>query len=299
MYKVAVIGAGVLGSAVAIQLKKKGYEIAAVASRRKEPAQKLAEGTGAACCADAAAAAAKGDIVFLTVPDRAIAETAAVIARSGGFRPGQLVIHMSGALPAGVLDPAGEKGAVTVSVHPLQSFADIDMAVKNLPGSFFSVQGDLAGIDRAKRIVADLDGCAIVLPREGKPLYHLGACVASNYLVALLHFVVTLYSQIGIDEKTAIQAIMPLIKGTLDNIDKLGPTRALTGPVARGDITTLKTHLQALERHPVLYKDLYNIIGAYTARVALEKGTIDRSKAEEIAGLFAPGNKGGGGSADS
>lgn len=297
MFKVAVIGAGVLGSALVVQLKKKGYEIA-VASRRKQTAQALAERTGAVCYDDPALAAAKGDIVFLTVPDRAIAETADSIARAGGFRSEQLVIHMSGALPAGVLLPAREQGTVTVSVHPLQSFADIEMAVKNLPGSFFSIQGDPAGIDRAKQIVADLDGRAFILPPEGKPLYHLGASAASNYLVALLNFVVTLYRQIGMDEETAVEAIMPLVKGTLDNINKLGTVQALTGPVARGDIATLQTHLQALEEQPVLYRELYSILGAYTAGVALQKGTIDKDKAEEITGLFTPGKKGGGENGD-
>ncbi|MFZ5641558.1 MAG: Rossmann-like and DUF2520 domain-containing protein [Bacillota bacterium] len=298
MGRVSVVGAGVLGSAVAVQLKKKGYEIAAVASRREEPAKTLAGRTGAVYCDDAAAAAAKGEIVFLTVPDRAIADTAAGIARAGGFRPGQLVVHMSGALPAEILAPAGEAGAVIMSVHPLQSFASIDMAIKNLPGSFFAIQGDPAGIDKARQIVADLDGRSFVLPPEGKPMYHLGASAASNYLVALIHFAVSLYRQIGMDEETAVEAILPLVKGTLANIESLGPAKALTGPVARGDITTLKTHLQALRQQPVTSRQLYGALGAYTAGVAREKGTIDGSTAEAIIRLLAPGEKGGTANAD-
>lgn len=293
MYRVAIIGTGVVGSAVAVRLKQKGYGIAAVASRRIESARQLADRTGAACCEDAATAAAKGEIVFLTVPDRAIADTAAGIAKSGGFWPGQLVVHMSGALPAKVLAPVLETGVLAMSIHPLQSFASIEIAIKNLPGSVFSVQGDPAGIATAKQIVADLDGRAFILPPEGKPLYHLGACVASNYLVALLHFVVTLYGRIGLDEETAMQAIMPLVRGTLDNIENLGPAKALTGPVARGDIPTIKAHLAALLREPDLYRQFYDILGSYTAVVAREKGTIDKCKAEEIIELFAPVKKGG------
>lgn len=293
MYRIAVIGTGVLGSAVALRLKQKGYGIAAVASRHIESARQLAEHTGAECCDNITAAAVKGEIVFLTVPDRAIAETAADIAKSGGFRPGQLVVHMSGALSADILAPAREAGALVVSVHPLQSFASIDIAINNLPGTVFSIQGDSAGIDMARQIVADLDGQAFVLPPEGKPLYHLGACAASNYLVALLHFVVTMYHRIGLDETTAIQAIIPLVKGTLENIENLGPAKALTGPVARGDIPTLNVHLAALQSEPALYSQFYGILGAYTAGVAREKGTIDDSKTEEIIELLAPVIKGG------
>lgn len=287
MCRVVIIGAGVLGSAVAVRLKQQGYEIAAVASRRLDSARQLAERTGAACFEGLAAAATNGEIVFITVPDRAIADTAALIAQSGGFRPGQLVVHMSGALPAEVLAPAREAGAAIISVHPLQSFASIDIAVKNLPGSFFSIQGDPAGFPAARQIIADLAGQCFVLPPEGKALYHLGACVASNYLVALLHFVVTIYRQIGMDEEAAMRAILPLVKGTINNIENLGPAKALTGPVARSDLGTLSAHLKALELLPDIYTQLYSILGTYTAGVALEKGSIDCSGAEEITGLFA------------
>ncbi|TLM98046.1 DUF2520 domain-containing protein, partial [bacterium] len=226
-------------------------------------------------------------------PDRAIADAAADIARAGGFRPGQLVVHMSGALPAEILAPAREAGAVIISVHPLQSFASIEMAIKHLPGSFFAIQGDPTGIDIARQIVADLGGQAFVLPPEGKPLYHLGATAASNYMVALLHFAVSLYRQIGIDEETAVKAILPLVKGTLANIERLAPAKALTGPVSRGDITTLETHLEALRRQPDIYRQLYCTLGDYTAGVAREKGTIEGSMADEIIALLAPGKKGG------
>jgi len=225
------------------------------------------------------------------VPDRAIAGTAAAISKAGGFRPGQLVIHMSGALPAEALAPAREAGAAVMSVHPLQSFANIEVAVRNLPGSFFSIQGDPAGMETARQIVADLAGRCFELPPEGKPLYHLGACAASNYLVALVHFAVNIYRQTGMDEETALAALLPLVKGTVANIESLGPAKALTGPVARGDISTLETHLAALKQLPDEYMGLYSTLGAYTAGVALEKGTIDSGKAEEITGLFAQGKK--------
>ena len=289
MNRVAIIGAGVLGTAVAVQLNQKGYKIVTVRSRRAESAQRLTGLTGAECCSNAASAAAAAEIVFLTVPDRVIAQTAEEIARDAGFRSGQLVIHMSGALAAGILAPAKEAGAAIVSLHPLQSFASVDIAIRNLPGSFYSLQGDPEGIKVAGQIVADLEGRSFLLPPDGKPLYHLGACIVSNYLVALVHSALSLYQTIGLNAETALEALLPLVKGTLANIEKLGPTQALTGPVARGDIATLEQHLEAMRKLPAIYEHIYSVLGTYTAEIALEKGTIDNKVAEEISAILRGG----------
>jgi len=232
---------------------------------------------------------AQAEVVFLATPDRELGDVAGNLADSGRVEEGQVFFHLSGALPADILTPLREKGAAVGSVHPLQSFASVENAITNLKGSFFAFQGDEKAAETAFQIVKDLEGKPFMMKSEDKPLYHLGACIASNYLVALFHFAVSIYRAIGMSTEQATEALMPLIKGTLANIESLGPVKSLTGPVARGDVNTLEKHLEAIANlSPDLVK-LYKTLGQYTVRVALEKGSIDKINAEKLISIFREG----------
>jgi predicted short-subunit dehydrogenase-like oxidoreductase (DUF2520 family) len=226
------------------------------------------------------------DVVFITTPDRVIAQVAGEINERGGFRSGQVVFHTSGAHSAEEVGVARRSGARVASLHPLQSFADVKMAMENLPGSYFALEGDAAALPVAELIVKDLGGKGFSIKAQDKPLYHAAACIASNYLVSLMHLATGLYGRFGLSREEAFEALYPLVKGTINNIGQVGPAPALTGPVARGDGTTLQGHLKVLKDIGGLELELYRKLGLYTVEVALEKGSINAEQGEKMEHIF-------------
>lgn len=283
---IAVIGAGKVGSALAILLHNKGYRISGVASRTFDSAAKLAARLNCPVFDDCVQAAREADLVLVTTPDREISPVSARIASGGGYRPGQVVAHTSGAHPSGELYGAREAGALALSIHPLQSFAEVEGAMENLPGSYFALEGDEDAVKMGEKIVCDLKGKSFVIEARDKPLYHAAACVASNYLVSVLHLATGLYQNFGLSREQAFEALFPLIRGTVENIRRSGPVQALTGPVARGDVPTVEGHLQAMKNISVQEKELYKQLGSYTVMVALEKGTIDSTQGKVLQNIF-------------
>lgn len=279
---IAVVGAGKVGSALALLLHRKGYPVAGVASRSIGSAVRAAERLGVPATDRPEEVTVRADAVFITTPDRVIAAVAGEINGKGGFKPGQVVFHTSGAHPADEVGAARRSGALAGSLHPLQSFADIQGAIDNLPGSYFALEGDEGAVSLARMIVGDLEGKFFTITADDKPLYHAAACVASNYLVSLIHFATGLYNRFGLSREEAFAALSPLIQGTLNNVGRIGPVRALTGPVERGDGPTLAGHLKAIQAVGGEELDLYRRLGVYTVRVALEKGSISSGQADEL-----------------
>ncbi len=280
---ISIIGAGVVGQAVGRMLRERGYEIRGVVSRSIERAEKAAVFIGAGePGVDPAKGASGADWVFITTPDKAIRETCERIARGKGFGKGSLAIHMSGALGSNVLEPAREAGAQALSIHPIQSLASSEQAVKNLPGSYFSIEGDAGAIPDGKEIVEALGGLLVMIPGEKKALYHAGAAVASNYLVAVLDFAVMIYEALGMKREEAVKAVMPLIRGTVNNVERVGVPDALTGPIARGDVETVSGHIEALTKYLPEMLPLYKALGRHTVSVGLRKGSLKEEDADML-----------------
>jgi len=272
MHKVSIIGAGVVGTAMGYLLKRGGYHIAGISSRRIESAKKAIEFIGEGdASTDPVTTAKKADIVFITTPDRAIEDVCIRVASEGGFNPSAIVFHMSGALSSEILGSARRVGARVGSIHPLQSLADLSEAVKNIPNSYFCIEGDEEAVSAAREIVDSVGGKEITIGIDKKPLYHAGASVASNFLIR---------------REDSLHALMPLIKGTIANIERLGIPKALTGPISRGDIEVVDGHLKGIAREKEELINLYLELGRYTVKVAIEKGSIKREDAEKIVSLL-------------
>lgn len=287
MLKVAIIGAGKVGTAIGYLLKKSGYSIAGIASRTLDSARKARTFIGeGVVTTDLKSVASNASIIFITTSDGAIEEVCRKIASQGGFRKGSVVFHMCGALPSSILNSAKRKGAYIASIHPLQSLADVKEAVKNLSNSYFCIEGDEEAVRIARDIVKALGGKEIMLDVEKKPLYHAGAAVVSNFLVATIGFGIELYEAAGIRKKDSLKAMMPLIKGTVKNIENIGIPDALTGPISRGDASIVECHLKAISREVPKFLNLYSELGKYTVQIAVEKGTLKRNKAKKILSLF-------------
>lgn len=282
----AIVGAGKVGAALGVALQAKGYPIAGISSRSLASAQALGRQLDVPYTQEAAEVTSKAQLVFITTPDRAVADATSEIARAGGFKPRQVVVHTSGALPYTVLERAQEEGAIISGLHPLQSFADVTRAIANLPGSFFALEGDQEALPVLRKVLADLKGQSITIAPAHKPLYHAAAVVASNYLVTIIHMATSMLGQLGVTNKAAVEALLPLIMGTIENIKSKGTVEALTGPVERGDIPTIQKHLTVMKDLPPVEQELYKALGRLTVEIAQQKATIETATAGEIKKIF-------------
>lgn len=299
-----IVGAGVVGTAVATLLAARGYRPVGVASRSLLAAQKLAARLRAVPEQEAAGNPPPGslkvsqkpwevtgeaELVIITTPDKAIYQVCADIQEHSGFSPGVTVIHMSGALTSDNLLPAKAAGARVLSLHPLQSFARVEEAIANLPGSVFTLEGDREAIELGFNLTGDLGGQGFTISKENKALYHGAAVIAANYLVSLAHLSTDILEGIGIPREKGVEALVPLMEGVLKNIKAMGPAKALTGPIARGDSETVEKHVNCLAKLPEECLVVYRELGAYTVKVAMEKGSIDRDTAGSLLAVLKKG----------
>ena len=166
--------------------------------------------------------------VLLTVPDDVLPEMAHTMAGQGEAPEGCVALHCSGTLSVEVLAPLHARGYHVGSLHPLQALANPITGAERLMGSWFAVSGESEALAVARRLVARLDGTPLAIPVARRPLYHAAGVVASNYLPVLLALSARLLVLAGIDEDDAIPALLPLMRGTLDNVAELGLAPALT-----------------------------------------------------------------------
>jgi predicted short-subunit dehydrogenase-like oxidoreductase (DUF2520 family) len=285
---VAIIGAGRVGSSIGFLLKKAGYTVTAVASRSMASAEKAADFIGSGePTTDVVKAASKADIVFITTPDGAIKSVCDKIAEEGGLKAGSLVVHMFGARSLDILAGARSSGSYRAVIHPLQSVPSPAQGIKNLPGSYFRTEADPEALEAARDLVKALGGVELVMSkwgpdRDSAALYHVGAIAVSNYFVALVDYGLKFYQALGADRQETLRALLPLIRGTLHNIETLGTTDALTGPIARGDVETIQGHIEAMQKKTPELLGLYKELARHTISVAREKGSITRDTAEEL-----------------
>lgn len=285
--KIGIIGAGVVGTAVGAVLNDLGYEITGVYDIKPESTQQLVKKTGCKVCCLPQDVASSADVIFITTCDSAIEQVVDLLVQSELLHEGQVLVHMSGAQSAEIMGKARNWGAKVLSVHPLQSFASTEMAIQNLRGSVFSIEGDKEAYNVAVCIVEALGGEYFFIDHRAKPLYHAGACVVSNYLVSLVDLGVKLLESTGIPHELAGKALMPLIHGTINNIEKIGVPNALTGPIARGDLSTVCKHLDCLDDKSADLTSLYSALGYYTSRIAWEKGGINQRQMKAFQDVFS------------
>lgn len=277
--RIGIIGAGTVGTALAVRLSRKGHQIAAVASRSRSSALRLVEMTGAGRIYDTLQGAVDNtDFIFITTPDDVIP----IVVDQVRWHRGQFVVHCSGADSLDVLESARIVGAVVGSFHPLQTFASIQKAIDNLPGSTFALEAEGALLDILKEMAAALDGRWIKLGAGDKAAYHTAAVMTCNYLVTLMKLATDLWDSFGVPREQAIQALLPLLRGTLNNIESLGVPQALTGPIARGDVGTVQIHLNTLKETAPVIIPAYCELGLQTVPVAVARGKINEHQAGEL-----------------
>ncbi len=279
--RLGFIGAGALATMLAIEFKKRGFKVAAVSSRGYESARMLASRLdGCRAASDNQQVADNADFIFIATPDDVIP----VVASQVRWRKEQMVVHCSGADSVDILNPAKTAGCQTGVFHPLQTFAA--GLEDSLKGITFAVEAEEPLLAQLKNMAQMLGGHWIELKSKDRVIYHAAAVFACNYLVTLTDIAAGLWEDIDIPRDKAVRALLPLMRGTLNNIEAIGITQSLTGPIARGDSGTIKKHLTALDKiNPDITK-LYRELGLNTIPIAMEKGKLNVSQAEEIAGIL-------------
>jgi predicted short-subunit dehydrogenase-like oxidoreductase (DUF2520 family) len=262
--KVAVVGAGTLGTAIAVLLERAGHRIVGIAGR-EETRQRASSYLPNAPFLEPGEAAAAAELVVIGTPDDVIEPTVEALAAAAAVGPGTWVAHLSGSLGLDVLGRAAGAGARILAIHPLQTFPDVGSALERLPGCAIAITAeDDEGYVFGERLADDLHGVPFRLSDELRPLYHAAAVFASNYVVTASAIAESLFAAAGVPDPA--RAIAPLQRATLENIERLGPAHALTGPAVRGDAGTIRRNLEALERHAP------ELVPSY---VAMARATLD------------------------
>jgi len=282
MLKIGFIGTGTVATALAVGLSNKGYPVVAVSNRSLESARNLARlPRGCQALPNNQDVADAADLIFITTPDDVIASVAAEVK----WHSGHSVVHCSGADSTDILAPAKKAGALVGVLHPLQTFASLRQ--ENLPGTFFSLEAEEPLLTTLRDITTALGGRYIEIKAGDKVVYHAAAVLACNYLVTLVKLATDLWQTFNIPPEQAIQALLPLVRGTISNIDAVGIPQCLTGPIARGDTGTVKKHLNALREMAPELTQIYQELGLKTISIALAKGGINGQQADELKAILS------------
>jgi len=268
--KVFLVGTGAAATTLALALGEAGVVLLGMHGRsaaRTARAARRARVTGTT--GPLPAAIGRADVVWIAVSDDAIPEVARRLAASGFLHRGQVVLHASGARGREVLRPLARRVGGTGSLHPLQSLADPRRAAARLSGATFAIEGTARALRVARALAIALGGHPVVVPAHGKALYHAAAVLTSGGTTGLFGAAIDMLVAAGVPRRRAQKILLPLLLGTVENISALGPTRALTGPIARGDTATIGAHRVAIARRARHLAPLYEALVAAQERLGV------------------------------
>jgi predicted short-subunit dehydrogenase-like oxidoreductase (DUF2520 family) len=263
----AIVGAGRVGCALGRDLHDAGWNISVVVTRSPASARQAVRAIGAGQPFSGLTRLILGaSVVLIAVPDDKISDVAQRLARVGGEEwRGKIVLHTSGALDRGVLEPLARHGAETGSSHPMQSFSS--RTPPPLDGVLIVMEGAPAALRMARRIAHSLGGQPVRIRSSDKLPYHAANVFAAGHVLALVEAAVTILAKAGFSRRQASQALLRLSRQVLQNFEKFGPTAAWTGPAARGDFGTIAAHTRALQSFPREYQEAYAALHRLGARV--------------------------------
>lgn len=285
---VSWIGCGRVARTLANALRKSGYKIGVLYSLHKQNVKAAIKFIGAGEIGnDLSSAVNSGTFHFIATNDDAIPDVIrGIVNEYPGSLENHYFFHTSGAISSDILEPLKQKGAEIGSIHPLQVFADPEKALEMLPGTYYAIEGTDRAMTAAIQMIDKLQGKLLLIPTGRKVLYHVAGVFAANYLTAVVSFALNLMEDIGEDREEAYQALLPLMVGALENIEELGIGQALTGPIARGDTETIRTHMKELRKVQPEILDAYAVLGREALAIALRAGRLSADKGRQLAELL-------------
>jgi predicted short-subunit dehydrogenase-like oxidoreductase (DUF2520 family) len=285
---VFIMGAGVVGTALAARLVRAGVPVAGLHGRQAELSDASSAISGVlSSTGEIPDILTSSDVVIISVRDERIREVVDRLVREKRLTKNQILLHTSGANASGdILGAARSHVKALGTLHPLVSFADPRLAAEGLRTVAFGIEGDAPARRVAGKLVALLGARSVVLESKNLPIYHAGAVMVSNYVVALADLAKSLLIEAGVPADQALPTLIPLMLSVVQNLAQVGLPGALTGPVERGDVSSVERHLAALKERAPQMIELYKLLGRDVLRIALTKGPLDADAVGRLETLF-------------
>jgi len=288
---VSIVGGGRVGRALGRRLHELGWRVGGVTGRSISTARAAVRAIGAGQPLDAPThQVLNSRVVLITTPDGAIESVAKNLAQLGGSEwTGKVVLHTSGSLDSSVLQPLADLGAATGSMHPMQTFSNQNLP--DLANCIFGIDGSPAALQAARKIIHQMGGVAVRLSGANKAAYHAAGSFACVYVLALMETATRLLMTQGFKRRQAMRALLPLVRQTLDNFESVGPLAAWTGPLSRGDFSTIERHVKALGDFEPEYLEAYKTLSRLTAEVLAAQPAAMVKQLDRIFGAAAVSKK--------
>lgn len=278
-FVIGVIGAGRVGAVLGAALAGAGHRVAAVAGESDASRTRIETLLPGVAVAKPTAVARAADLLLLTVPDDSLDNVVRMLVASGAIRRGQHVVHTSGRHGLGVLQPAIDIGALGIAMHPAMTFTGTDLDLSRLADCAFGVTAAPTGQQTARDLVEALGGRVVWVEEANRSLYHAALTHGSNHLVTLVSQAMELLGQAGSTDPAA--TLRPLLSAALDNVLNYGDA-ALTGPIVRGDLHTVRSHLRSIAASSPQTLESYIAMGRATANRAVLDGRLEPRRAAAL-----------------
>ena len=283
MTRIGVVGAGRVGAVLAAALREAGHEIAAVVGESHASRTRIDTLLPGVRVDKPTAVSRACDLLLLTVPDDMLSNVVTMLAASGAIREGQYVVHTSGKHGLAVLQPAADAGAHVLAMHPAMTFTGTDVDLARLAGCVYGVTANPDTDDLAAKLVADLRGRLLRVEEDRRALYHAGLAHGANHLVTLVSQAMDLLRDSGADDPAA--TLRPLLTAALENALEYG-SAALTGPIVRGDVETVRAHLRDIAANRPATLESYVAMARATANQAVVDGRLLPIRAAKLVGVL-------------
>ncbi|MGA7796709.1 MAG: Rossmann-like and DUF2520 domain-containing protein [Candidatus Acidiferrales bacterium] len=288
---VSIIGGGRVGRALGRRLHELGWRVGGVTGRSISTARAAVRAIGAGQPLDAPThQILNSSVILITTPDSAIEGVAKNLGQLGAKEwSGKVVLHTSGSLDSSVLQALSDLGAVTGSMHPMQTFSNQN--IPDLANCIFGIDGSPAALQVARKMIHQMGGVAVRLSGANKAAYHAAGSFACVYVLALMETATRLLMTQGFKRRQAMRALLPLVRQTLDNFERVGPLAAWTGPLSRGDFSTIERHVKALADFEPEYLEAYKTLSRLTGEVLAAQPAAMVKQLDRIFGAAAVSKK--------
>ncbi len=273
---VGIIGTGRVGPSLAKVFKESGVEVSGIWGRSYEKCLDASGFAGVEAYRNLEDLVEVSKVVIIAVSDDAIGN---VVRSIEGRLNGKVFAHTSGSIPSSILSPLRKKGGFIGSFHPLQSFGSRESGAVLVKRCYVAIEGDEEAVKILWGLAERIGAKPFRIKTEGKVLYHASAVMACNLFYGLYYLATEMLSLCGVEERIKGKVLIPLVEGTVENIKALGPVKALTGPVVRGDVGTVEKHLEEMEKHSLdehkrIYKALSRVLLKMASRRGLDEKTL-------------------------
>jgi predicted short-subunit dehydrogenase-like oxidoreductase (DUF2520 family) len=282
--KIGFIGAGKVGCGFGFLLSKNNVYVSGYLSKNIESAKYAAVLTKSAYYDNYDAILKDSDVIIISTNDTSIDDVVQELIKYKHLIKDKVFAHLSGAITLKILNSISEIGGHGMVIHPVQTCPSINAAISLLPESYITIEGDSIAINIGKYLAEKIGAKPIIISDINKPLYHAACVVVSNYLVTLTQAGLTILKSSGFPVEKYPDVLIPLMEGTLKNINEKGCLNSLSGPVARGDTDTIKLHLENISEEEIL--KLYKTLGKMTLNIASKIENFPYNKYNEMEDIF-------------